>query len=176
MMNQKRELDKGMSQETTLNNTAAKPKEDCYEAAVTIGAQMGDKLASNAVTPHFMYLKRLFKECCKRTIYSDDVQEFALVLRVDGSIWHWNQEGCDRMRRSKKERYITIDIYVPRSRWEGVSGLEIRTYLATCVEDAFRRMIAKLQKDKVAVDGDGLLRDFAKVKERYLQPEATVSG
>ena len=52
-----------------------------------------------------------------------------------------------RMRRSKKERYITIDIYVPRARWEGVSGIEIRKYLAACVEDAFRKMIGKLQRD-----------------------------
>ena len=41
---------------------------------------------------------------------------------------------------------------------------EIRAYLAACVEDAFQRMIAKLRKDKVAVDGDALLRDFATVR------------
>ena len=33
--------------------------------------------------------------------------------------------------------------------------------VTTCVEDAFRRMIGKLQRDKVAVDGDAFLRDFA---------------
>lgn len=92
----------------------------------------------------------------------------------DGTGQSWID--CLRSVRSKKDRYITIDIYVPRSRWEGMSGIEIRTYLAACVEDAFRKMIAKLQKDKVAVDGDALLRDFAKVKERYLGPEATIAG
>lgn len=142
---------------------------------ITISVQAGDILSDNATNPHIHAIRQLLRNFCPGP-YSADVIEFSLVIRVDGDIWHWNQEGCDRMRRSKKERYITIDIYVPRSRWEGVTGLEIRTYLAACVEDAFRKMIAKLQKDKVAVDGDALLRDFAKVKELYLQPEATVSG
>lgn len=79
------------------------------------------------------------------------------------------------MRRSKKERYITIDIYVPRKRWEGVSGAEIRQYLAACVEDAFRQMIGKLQRDKVSVDADALLRDFATVRELYLSQLAAVA-
>ncbi|MGC4047564.1 MAG: hypothetical protein QM758_27535 [Armatimonas sp.] len=72
------------------------------------------------------------------------------------------------MRRSKKGRYITIDIFVPRERWEGVSGIEIRRYLATWTEEALKRMIAKLQRDKVLVDEPALLRDFALVKDRYL--------
>ena len=142
---------------------------------ITLGVQSGGVQAGETMEPHFFPLRKLLQTHCLGP-FSPEVDEFSLILRIDGDLGYWNQEGCDRMRRSKKERYITIDIYVPRSRWEGVSGLEIRTYLATCVEDAFRRMIAKLQKDKVAVDGDGLLRDFAKVKERYLQPEATVSG
>ena len=140
---------------------------------VTVGVQTGDPLSSQTTDPHISPLRKLLRAHCVGP-YSAEVDEFSLVVRVDGDIWHWEQEGCDRMRRSKKERYITIDIYVPRHRWQGVSGPEIRAYLAACVEDAFQRMIAKLKKDKVAVDGDALLRDFATVKEQYLslQPAA----
>ena len=126
---------------------------------VIVGVQTGDVPSDRATDPHIRPLRKLLQAHCQGP-YSPDVDEFSLVIRIDGDIYHWEQEGCDRMRRSKKERYITIDIYVPRARWEGVSGIEIRKYLAACVEDAFRRMIGKLQRDKVAVDGDALLRDF----------------
>jgi len=134
---------------------------------VIVGVQAGDVPSDRATDPHIRPMRQLLQAHC-RGPYSPDVDEFSLVIRIDGDIDHWEQEGCDRMRRSKKERYITIDIYVPRARWEGVSGIEIRQYLAACVEDAFRRMIGKLQHDKVSVDGDALLRDFATVKEQYL--------
>jgi hypothetical protein len=147
-------------QEATVSEGTAK-------STVTMGVQSGDVPSAEATKPHYGPLRRLLAEHCQGP-YSPDVDQFSLVLRVDGDIWHWEQEGTDRMRRSKKERYITIDIYVPRARWEGVSGLQIREYLVACVEEAFRKMIDKLQRDKVAVDGDALLRDFATVREQYL--------
>lgn len=134
---------------------------------ILVGGDIGGPAAARATTPHTRPLRNLLEAHC-RGPYSPDVDEFSLVLRVDGDIAYWEQEGCDRMRRSKKKRYITIDIYVPQWRWEGVPGIEIRTYLAACVEDAFQRMIGKLKRDKVAVDGDALLRDFAMAKAQYL--------
>lgn len=134
---------------------------------VIVGVQTGDVPSDRATDPHIRALRNLLQTYC-RGPYSPDVDELSLVIRIDGDISHWEQEGCDRLRRSKKERYITIDIYVPRERWEGVGGLEIRQYLAACVEDAFRKMVGKLQRDKVQVDGDALLRDFATVKGQYL--------
>lgn len=145
------------------------------KAAVTIGSQTGDEQAGKATEPHREALYKLLSKHCLGP-YSPDVDEFSLILRVDGDFWHWEQEGCDRMRRSKKGRYITIDIYVPRQRWEGVSGINIRRYLAACTEEALRKMIGKLQRDKTPVDGAALLRDFASVKEHYLpQIEAVAS-
>lgn len=134
---------------------------------VTVGVQAGDVPSDRATDPHIRPLRNLLQAHC-RGPYSPDVDEFSLVIRIDGDINHWEKEGCDRMRRSKKERYITIDIYVSRKRWEGISGAEIREYLAACVEDAFRRMLGKLQRDKVPVDGTALLNDFAIVREQYL--------
>ena len=144
-------------------------------ATITLGVQSGGADAGEQTEPHFYPLRKLLQTQC-RGPYSQEVDEFSLILRIDGDIDHWEQEGCDRMRRSKKERYITIDIYVPRHRWQGVSGDEIRRYLAACVEDAFERMIAKLKKDKVAVDGDALLRDFAVVKAAYLDPQSVAAS
>lgn len=145
------------------------------KATVTMSAQAGDLPCYEATQPHFGPLRNLLEEH-RRGPYSTEVDEFELVLRIDGDIDHWEQEGSDRMRRSKKERYITIDIYVPRKRWEGVSGLEIRRYLAACTEEALHKMIGKLRRDKVAVDGDALLRDFATLKERFLDQNEALAA
>ena len=134
---------------------------------IRVGGDIGGVAADRATDPHISPLRKVLQTHCLGP-YSPDVDQFSLVLRVDGDIAYWEQEGCDRMRRRKKDRYITIDIYVPRSRWEGVPGIEIRKYLAACVEDAFQRMIDKLRRDKVVVDGDALLRDFAVAKAQYL--------
>lgn len=144
---------------------------EAKKATVRMGVQAGDVASWEAVQPHHGPLRELLRECCQGP-YSSEVDEFYLALRIDGELSHWEKEGCDKMRRSKKERYVSIDIYVPRERWEGVSGIEVRRYLAACVEDAFLRMIAKLQRDKVAVDGDAMLRDLAKAKERYLDAKS----
>lgn len=135
---------------------------------VTVGVQTGDVPSAEATAPHTRAMRNLLQSHC-RGPYSSEVDELSLVIRVDGDIWHWEKEGCDRMRRSKKERYITIDIYVPRNRWEGVDGIEIRNYLAACVEDAFRRMIGKLQRDEVPVNGQALMDDFDIARKKYLE-------
>ena len=144
------------------------------ERTTVILPVQNDITSDEIITPQYLPLRKLLKEYC-RGPYSSEVDEFSMVLRVDGDLVYWKKEGCDRMRRSKKGRYITIDIYVPRERWDGVRGIEIRRYLAACAEDALHRMIGKLQHDKAPVDGAALLRDFALVKERYLPQVAAVS-
>ncbi len=137
------------------------------KGAVRLGVQAGDVRAFEATQPHYGPLRKLLKSYCKGP-YSQDVDEFYLALRIDGDIDHWEREGCEHIRRSKKERYISIDIYVPRWKWQAVSGMEIRHYLAECVEQAFRLMLGRLQKDKTKVDDEALLRDLGRVREHYL--------
>lgn len=134
---------------------------------VTLGVQAGDERAGQTTEPHFMSLRKLLASVCIGP-YSTEVDEFALILRIDGDGWHWNFEGCQKLRRSKKDRYITIDIGVPRQRWDGVSSDKIREYFSKNVELALAMCIEKLKKDKANIDGDALLRDYQKVKEQYL--------
>ena len=135
---------------------------------VTFGAQMGDPRCSAVMTPPWMALKQILRERCEGP-YCEEVNEFALVLRVDGDISYWEQEGCDRMRRSRTEHYITIDIYVPKSRWQNQSDWAIRCYLMDCVDEAFRQMVGKLERDKVVVAGEALRQDLGAVRSEYLQ-------
>ena len=73
------------------------------------------------------------------------------------------------MRRSFKERYITIDVFVPISRWKNRTEQEIREYFADGVREALTLCIRRLQKDKTPVDGDRLLADYEKVVKEYLR-------
>lgn len=135
---------------------------------VTLGVQAGDVASSDATRPHFMLLRKLLAAGC-RGPYSPEVKEFALILRIDGDIYCWNKEGCGRMRRSKKDYYITIDIYVPKGRWQGKTPAEIRSYLAEQVEQALSLMIGKLQADKVPIQSQDLLNDWQTVKQKYFE-------
>jgi hypothetical protein len=75
------------------------------------------------------------------------------------------------LRRSFKENYITIDVFVPISRWKDKTELEIREYFAEGVREALILCIKRLKKDKTPVDGDRLLADYEEVVEEYLDVE-----
>lgn len=137
---------------------------------ITLGVQMGGTSANDATDSHVLSLRKLLATLCKGP-YSSEVDEFALILRVDGDIWHWDFEGCQKLRRSKKDRYITIDIGVPRSRWENVAPAGIRGFLAENVEHALLLCANRLIKDKSDMNIEALMADYQKVKAAYLHPK-----
>lgn len=154
---------------------ASDPAHKLPEAAIRIGAQIGDEEASEAVSAHIMDLKAKIKQSCRRS-YSDEISEFSFVVRVDGAIWYWELEGCARMRLNRKGHYITIDMYMPQRRWKGVAEQAVREYLANGLEVGLRSMIAKLQREKIAVDESALLHDLARVRAAYLQLAAVAAS
>jgi hypothetical protein len=89
------------------------------KAYITFGLEMGGVKAAEAVQPHLIELRRLLKKYCNKQ-YTNELDEIAPILRVDGDLWFFEFEGCEKLRLSKKYRYITIDIGMPRSKWEGV--------------------------------------------------------
>jgi hypothetical protein len=144
--------------------------EDKKQSYITLGAQIGSGQASEAVSKHLIVLRRLLDEHYTGQ-YAEGIDEFAPVLRVDGNIgdtWYWNFEGLQRQRLSKKQKYITVDIGVPRSRWENASAIQIRTYLIDNLRLALEAFVARLKKEKIPVDDRRLFEDFKKVEEKYL--------
>jgi hypothetical protein len=134
---------------------------------ITFGSQMGDTNASNMVQPHLIQLRKLLKRYCNHT-YCKEIDEFAPILRVDGEIWHWAFEGCEKLRLNKKDRYITIDIGMPISRWKGVGDIEIRSYLITNLKQALILIVNRLKKEKFLVIESKLWADFSLVEENFL--------
>ena len=78
---------------------------------VTVGVQTGDVPSGRAADPHIVAMRNLLQTHC-RGPYSPDVDEFSLIFRIDGDIWHW-EKGLRPHAPPQEERYITIDIYVP---------------------------------------------------------------
>lgn len=117
------------------------------KAYITFGAQIGDMEADDAVSPHLIALRRLLRKYCNHK-YAPELDEFAPIGRIDGEGWYWNFEGCEKLRLSKKYRYITVDIGMPRHRWQGVSPIEIRRYLLENLKQALHLFVGKLRKEK----------------------------
>lgn len=138
---------------------------DVNSATITLGVQTSreDDRTSGPV----LEMRGLLAERC-RGPYSPEVREFALILRVGGDMQEFNFEGCERIRRSRRERYITVDLGVPSYRWKGATESAIREYIAETVETGLLCCIRRLETDKSSVDSVKLMTDFETVKQLFL--------
>jgi hypothetical protein len=133
---------------------------------ITLGVQSsGD---DDRTGEHVLELRRLLAAHCKGP-YGDEVSEFALVLRVGGRMQEFDFKGCERIRRNRKDRYITVDLGFPSRKCRGVSDSEIRRYLADIVETGLLCCLHRLKKDKVRVREAKLMNDFTNVKQHFLR-------
>lgn len=132
---------------------------------ITLGAQCsGD---DDRTGKHVLELRKLLAAFCKGP-YSEEISEFALVLRIGGNMQEFDFEGCERIRRNRKDKYITIDLGFPSGRWRSATDTEIRKYLTDVVETGLLCCVHRLEKDKVVVNQSCLLSDFAEVKLHFL--------
>jgi hypothetical protein len=132
---------------------------------ITLGAQSsGD---DDRTAKHVLELRKLLAASCKGP-YSEEISEFALVLRIGGKMQEFDFEGCERIRRNRKAKYITVDLGFPSRRWRGVTDSEIRRYLAEIVETGLLCYLHRLKKDKTRVREASLMNDFTKVRQHFL--------
>lgn len=132
--------------------------------AVTLGVQSsGD---DNRTQEHVLAFRKLLGRFCEGP-YTDDIDEFALILRIGGSMQEF-AEGCDRIRRNRKRKYITVDIGFPSDRWRGRPDKYIREALSEAVETGLLCCVMRLERDKAAIDKDRLLSEFSRAKSAFL--------
>jgi hypothetical protein len=135
------------------------------DATITLGVQTSRE--DNRTQKPVLEIRRLMAECCQGP-YSPEIDEFALILRVGGEMQEFDFEGCERIRRNKKDRYITLDLGFPSYRWKGATDDEIRRYILEAVERGLLCFVKRLQKDKTQVDSAKLVSDFGNVKKLFL--------
>jgi len=100
--------------------------------------------------------------------YSPNIDKFAIVLRICGSLWQFEGEGVQKLRLNKKGASITADYVVPEYRWKGVPVGDIKKYLANAASETLRAMSDKLTKSKIAVDAEKLSEDVSKATRDFL--------
>lgn len=138
-------------------------------ATVTLGVQTSRE-DDRTDTP-VLEMRRLLETYCQAP-YSPEIREFALILRIGGSMQEFNFEGCERIRRDRKQEYITVDLGFPSKRWKGAKNSDIKAYIAKAVETGLLCCIKRLEKDKSPIDSARLLGDFARVKQLFLADDA----
>lgn len=134
---------------------------------VSLGADVGGNEAHEATNASVLALRRLLRKKCKGP-YSASIQEFALVLRIDGSVQSWGKSGAENAAFRQKNTYATVDIYVPISEWSDHNAAHIRKVLASGVIDAIERLVELAQRKKIDIEINDLRRDVGAAAKEFL--------
>src|SRR6266446_1695301 len=137
-------------------------------ATITLGVQTSRE--DDRTQKPVLAIRRLMAEYCQGP-YSPEIEKFALVLRVGGEMQEFNFEGCERIRRNRKQKYTTVDLGYPSYRWKAATDRAIREYLAEAVETGLLCCTRHLEKDKTKVDSQRLMADFHKAKQLFLSTQ-----
>jgi hypothetical protein len=135
-------------------------------SVISIGCQVGGSEAG-----FFGDLKVPLYRALTRHVTSSHcpaVDEYAVVLRVDGSLDKFGDEGLARLRFAKARRYITVDVQVPENVWCPMSKRQLQEYLAHQVKGAIALCVRRLQKDKHAVAEKELFMEVEAAINEYL--------
>lgn len=125
---------------------------------ISIGCQNGGP-RDNGIGDIKVDLWRLLLDSCTST-HCAAVDHFALALRVGGEFADWAPERIHRVRRNRKDRYIGCDIDIPVTVWTSQSTNQLKEYLAEKVRSAIETLVARLEKDKEAINKDRLLHEI----------------
>lgn len=140
---------------------------------VYFDAQVGDIYADLICDPHFKELRAGLDKYCSEP-YADELDEFFISVKVEGDFNSLSFEGCRYLRLVRKKRYITIDIGIPKNRWDGVEPIEFRRYLIRHFEEALKLMVRNLSREDIPVDSERLFQDFAQVEEEFLNQKMMI--
>jgi len=134
---------------------------------ISLGADVGGKEAHEATKASVLDLRRLLRTKCKGP-YSASIQEFALVLRIDGSVQSWGKSGAENAAFRQKNTFATVDIYVPISEWSGHDAAHVRKVLVTGVIDAVEKLVELAQRKKIDIAINDFRRDVDAAAKEFL--------
>ena len=139
----------------------------------SLGAQEGGQVGKQAVD-QMQELRNLFNKWTGQ--YSTDIRKFAFLLRVDAEFHRytvmWNIYGAQRAKR--KRDWVEVEIGIPETWWRLAHTDQFKRRLAQEVENGFISMIDLLRRNRRDIKADSLLKDWAKIKSKYLKPKVRV--
>ena len=133
---------------------------------ISIGAQIGGPencpIGDLKVPLYHLLSKHVTSTHCT------SIDEFSIVLRVDGTLQKFGKEGLARLRFSKIRRYITVDVQIPEEIWKPLNIEESKQYLVKQVVLALTECVARLKKEKIAVEENTLFSQLSAAINEYL--------
>jgi hypothetical protein len=150
-----------------MGGKEVRPMSSEARALLTLGADVGGKDAHTATHEHVLSLRRLLQQKCLGP-YGATVKEFALVLRIDGSVKAWGKSGADNAAFQRRGSFATVDIFLPESAWSGREAASIRKVLAVGVVAAIETLTELSEQKRIDISIDRLRQDVAAVVEEYL--------
>jgi hypothetical protein len=137
---------------------------------ITIGAQCGGP-DTGPIGQIKVDLWRALRDECRES-FCPAIDEYALVLRIAGSLDDFGPESIERVRRRRPDRYITADIVIPVAVWRPLSLDQSKYYLARRVREAVSTCARRLSADGEAIDASALLSKVDAGIERFLSSNA----
>ena len=128
------------------------------ESLIVIACQSGGGEKSDRFTPIFWEFKKIVQSEFKKD-YSEIINKFSIIFRVDGKFSKWEEKGINRMRLMKKLNYITIDIGITEDVLD-LSESEIWNFIWLELQKATNSFLEKLKKAKVEFKEDEFKKDF----------------
>jgi len=102
-------------------------------------------------------------------IDSKDLDYFSIIFRVAGNRINFdNGDGCERIKKVRGEKAITMDYVVPQHKWEEMSDEAFKIYIANAVKECFEELKKKAKKLKWEFNEEKLDRDFTKGIDSFL--------
>ena len=100
--------------------------------------------------------------------HCEAIDEYSIVLRVDGSLDKFGEEGLARLRYAKARRYITVDVQIPKTVWQPMDRAQTRVYLADKVKVAIAACVDRLAREKCVVSKKRLQTQIDNALAEYL--------
>ena len=97
-----------------------------------------------------------------------DLDVLGIVFRVSGEIMDFGGEGPERLKHSKRDRDIAIDLLIPESRWKGQSPEAIQAYVIAGVRSCIDQLIAKATELNKLRDPEAYRQKAAAAVSDYL--------
>jgi hypothetical protein len=135
---------------------------------VTLGADVGGKDAYLATNEYVLALRKLLSAECQG-FYSDIIKEFALVLRIDGSVQKWGKRGVDNVVINNKKSCATADIFVPIEIWLQGDKAVTKKFIGSGVLEALTKIKELAERNKIIVEFGELYRDAERAVDTFMK-------
>jgi len=128
---------------------------------IEFGGQSGGGRSNDLLGLVHPPLNKVFLKDETMTIESDDLDFFSIIFRVAGELNNFdNGDGCERIKKSRRAKVITMDYVIPQHKWEKMNDDEFKSYIANAVKECFIKLKKKAKNLKWKFNEEKLDVDF----------------